>query len=214
LDVDRKAQCGKANTTRTRGLQQPIIRDAQLKWSDIWSLVRPHLHLLIAAILVGGCIRDSRNCLLVINSQGAVVVALLNIQIPILLGDMVNVIADMLKLSGSTVSTQQALFPGSISKLNSIAMQLVALYSGQALFTLLMITCLSRMGERMASGLRVRLFDHLLHFDMAFFDQQRVGELNDRLNVDVQEFKSSFKTCVSQGLRTFTQVWESFTENY
>lgn len=62
------------------------------------------------------------------------------------------------------------------------------------------------MGERMAADLRLRLFNHILHFDMSFFDQQSSGELSDRLNFDVQEFKSSFKACISQGLRTFTQV--------
>lgn len=62
------------------------------------------------------------------------------------------------------------------------------------------------MGERMAMDLRMRLFEKLLHFDMSFYDQQKSGELSDRLNYDVQEFKSSFKLCVSQGLRTFAQV--------
>lgn len=63
------------------------------------------------------------------------------------------------------------------------------------------------MGERIASDLRVKLFNHLLYFDLSFYDKQMTGELNDRLNFDVQEFKSSFKLCVSQGLRTITQVY-------
>jgi ATP-binding cassette, subfamily B (MDR/TAP), member 8 len=41
---------------------------------------------------------------------------------------------------------------------------------------------------------------------MPFFDAQNSGELSDRLNFDVQQFKSSFKECVSQGLRTTAQV--------
>ena len=41
---------------------------------------------------------------------------------------------------------------------------------------------------------------------MAFFDVHRTGELSARINTDVQEFKSSFKMCISQGLRTVTQV--------
>lgn len=63
------------------------------------------------------------------------------------------------------------------------------------------------MGERIARDLRVKLFGHLLHFDLSFYDEKMTGELNDRLNFDVQEFKSCFKSCVSQGLRTFTQVF-------
>lgn len=64
------------------------------------------------------------------------------------------------------------------------------------------------MGERMAYDMRVKLFENLLYQDMAFYDAQKTGELCDRLSNDVQEFKSSFKQCISQGLRTFAQVNE------
>ena len=30
-----------------------------------------------------------------------------------------------------------------------------------------------------------------------------------RLTSDIQDFKSAFKLCISQGLRSFTQVWRS-----
>lgn len=58
----------------------------------------------------------------------------------------------------------------------------------------------------MATDLRLMLFSRLLHQDMAFYDSQRTGELSARLSNDVQEFKSSFKLCVAQGLRTIAQV--------
>ena len=41
---------------------------------------------------------------------------------------------------------------------------------------------------------------------MAFFDEHRTGELVNRLTTDVQDFKSAFKQCVSQGLRSVTQT--------
>lgn len=62
----------------------------------------------------------------------------------------------------------------------------------------------------MAADLRVKLFDHLLQMPMTFFDQRKVSDLSERLNFDVQEFKSSFKLCVSQGLRTLTQVRDRY----
>uniref|UniRef100_A0A915DFY0 ABC transmembrane type-1 domain-containing protein n=1 Tax=Ditylenchus dipsaci TaxID=166011 RepID=A0A915DFY0_9BILA len=129
------------------------------------------------------------------GTQG-IIAAILNIQIPILLGDLINVIAKSLT---AKVAVE-------ISKINPIAAHLLVLYAGQAVFTFLYITCLSIMGERIAADLRVRLFEHLLQFDMTFYDQQRTSELNDRLNFDVQEFKSCFKACVAQGLRTSAQV--------
>jgi ABC-type multidrug transport system fused ATPase/permease subunit len=66
------------------------------------------------------------------------------------------------------------------------------------------------MGEKIATDLRVQLFTQLLHQDMSFYDSQKTGELCDRLSYDVQEFKSSFKSCIAQGLRTFAQVRVAF----
>lgn len=42
--------------------------------------------------------------------------------------------------------------------------------------------------------------------DVAFFDKNRTGEIVNRLTSDIQEFKSTFRTCISQGLRNITQI--------
>lgn len=42
--------------------------------------------------------------------------------------------------------------------------------------------------------------------DIAFFDKTRSGEIVSRLTSDIQDFKSSFKICISQGLRSLTQI--------
>lgn len=62
------------------------------------------------------------------------------------------------------------------------------------------------MGEHVASSLRSKLFHSLITQDVAFFDEHRTGELVARLSGDVQEFKSAFKQCISQGLKSITQV--------
>ncbi|XP_063142299.1 mitochondrial potassium channel ATP-binding subunit isoform X3 [Rattus norvegicus] len=62
------------------------------------------------------------------------------------------------------------------------------------------------MGERMAMDMRKALFSSLLRQDIAFFDAKKTGQLVSRLTTDVQEFKSSFKLVISQGLRSSTQV--------
>ena len=36
--------------------------------------------------------------------------------------------------------------------------------------------------------------------DIAFFDEHKTGELISRLTTDIQDFKSSFKSCISQGV--------------
>lgn len=55
-------------------------------------------------------------------------------------------------------------------------------------------------------NLRQDLFKSIIMQDISFFDKTRSGEIVSRLTSDIQEFKSSFKTCISQGLRSFTQI--------
>lgn len=42
--------------------------------------------------------------------------------------------------------------------------------------------------------------------DIEFFDKNRSGEIISRLTADIQDFKSSFKVVISQGLRSLTQI--------
>lgn len=62
------------------------------------------------------------------------------------------------------------------------------------------------MGENLAVRLRHELFSAYLKQDIEFFDTHKTGELVDRLTSDVQDFKSSFKLCISQGLKATTQT--------
>ena len=62
------------------------------------------------------------------------------------------------------------------------------------------------MGEGMAADLRSQLFAVLMRQDVAFYDHHKTGEVINRLTTDVQDFKSSFKMCVSQGMRSVAQV--------
>ena len=66
--------------------------------------------------------------------------------------------------------------------------------------------CLSYLGEGMAADLRSQLFSVLMEQDVAFYDRHKTGEIINRLTTDVQDFKSSFKMCVSQGMRSTAQV--------
>ena len=53
----------------------------------------------------------------------------------------------------------------------------------------------------MAAELRKDLFAKMMVQDMAFFDTHKTQDIISRLTLDVQEFKSSFKQVVSQGMR-------------
>ncbi|CAH8541542.1 unnamed protein product [Heterobilharzia americana] len=58
----------------------------------------------------------------------------------------------------------------------------------------------------MARRMRMQLFEKLVYQDVAYFDVHSSGKLVEIIGSDVQNFKSSFKQCISQGLRNCIQV--------
>lgn len=86
------------------------------------------------------------------------------------------------------------------------AVNLFGMYVLQSGFTFLYILLLSQIGEQIAAKLRQDLFKQIVIQDLSFFDSNRTGELVNRLTADVQDFKSCFKQCVSQGLRSIAQL--------
>ncbi|XP_045131652.1 mitochondrial potassium channel ATP-binding subunit-like [Portunus trituberculatus] len=156
-------------------------KDPPFDWLAFWHLLKPQLHHFLAAVV------------------SALVVSLANIQVPILLGEVVNVVA---RFTSETARESRS-FPQEIAV---PVLKLVKYYFIQAAFTLSYISFLTRMGERIADDLRKQLFATLLKQDMAFYDQHKTGELVNRLTADVQDFKSSFKLCISQGMRSVTQI--------
>ncbi|EYC44349.1 hypothetical protein Y032_0464g1934 [Ancylostoma ceylanicum] len=155
-------------------------KEPSLALSDVWSLIRPYWFWFLAAVV------------------SAVLAAVVNIQLPIYLGELIDKIVQLIK-------DQSKGAVGDLAIIKPQAIKLVFCYTAQAVLTFFYISFLTVLGERMAADLRVKLFDRLLVLDMAFFDSQKTAELTSRLNVDVQEFKSCFKLTVAQGLRTVAQ---------
>ncbi|EDL03138.1 ATP-binding cassette, sub-family B (MDR/TAP), member 8, isoform CRA_d [Mus musculus] len=152
--------------------------ELRFNWKLFWHFLHPHLLALGAAIVL---------------ALGA---ALVNVQIPLLLGQLVEIVAKYTRdHMGSFVSESRKL-----------SVQLLLLYGVQGLLTFGYLVLLSHIGERMAMDMRKALFSSLLRQDIAFFDAKKTGQLVSRLTTDVQEFKSSFKLVISQGLRSCTQV--------
>ncbi|KAJ8717438.1 hypothetical protein PYW08_005837 [Mythimna loreyi] len=151
---------------------------AKFDWEKFFNYLRPHKWLLLAAV------------------ASALVVAFLNVYIPMLLGEVVNVLANQ-RNNPSANFMQQIKMP---------ALKLFGLYLAQAFFTFMYIHLLSKVGERVAAQMKQELFESILKQDMSFFDQERTGELVNRLTVDVQDFKSSFKQTISSGMRATTQI--------
>uniref|UniRef100_A0A667ZQB6 Mitochondrial potassium channel ATP-binding subunit n=1 Tax=Myripristis murdjan TaxID=586833 RepID=A0A667ZQB6_9TELE len=158
----------------------------EFKWHVLWEFVKPQLFALIGAVVL---------------AFGA---AILNIQIPLMLGDLVNVVARFMREHAGHY----------VREIRGPALKLLGLYGIQGLLTCGYIILLSQVGERVAADMRKTLFASLLRQDVAFFDANRTGQLVNRLTADIQEFKSSFKLVISQGLRSITQTVGCFVSLY
>ncbi|NXM85353.1 ABCB8 protein, partial [Oenanthe oenanthe] len=155
-------------------------------WPLFWTFLRPQLLALSAAVVL---------------ALGA---ALLNVQIPVLLGQLVNVVS----------RCARGHVPTYLREVRRPALRLLAAYCLQGLLTFGYIALLARVGERVAGNMRKALFSTLLRQEVAFFDATRTGQLVARLTADIQEFKSSFKLAISQGLRSGTQTAGCFVSLY
>lgn len=172
-----QAHC-KSKPSRLVGLKERDDFEPNFDWKGFFWMVWPDIWSLIGAI------------------TSAVVVALVNIQIPLMLGDLVNVISNFTQENAGNF----------LELVRSPAQKLCLFYIIQGLSTMTYISLLSSLGENISSRLRKTLFQSLISQDIEFFDKYKTGELIDRLTSDVQDFKSSFKACVAQGLKSFTQT--------
>jgi len=136
--------------------------------------------------------------ILIFASICAFWVAIINIQVPEALGELINQISEVIKNNDTTVPIFEKLYaPG---------LNLVKKYIFQSTLTFIYIYSLSKFGESFASRLRNRLFKSIMEQDISFFDCHMSGEIVSRLSSDVQDFKSSLKQIISQGLRSTTQI--------
>lgn len=109
--------------------------------------------------------------LLLLASLSAFAVAMTNIQLPLLLGSLVNVVSNL----ASEDHTGDY-----FEVLRKPVLKLVGLYVAQAGLTFVYISVLSCLGERLAERMRTALFSALIRQDIAFFDGHKTGELINR----------------------------------
>ncbi|EDW26112.1 GL25340 [Drosophila persimilis] len=174
--------------SRLAGMMQHTLtseeeEDHKFDWQRLWSYLEPHLWELIGAIVA------------------ALIVAFINIRIPNILGDLVNTLARY----GNTY-VMDPIHNSFVRDVSKPATNLLSLYMLQSGFTFVYIYLLSRVGEQVAARMRQDLFKQIVLQDIAFFDENRTGELVNRLTADVQDFKTSFKQFIAQGLRSSAQL--------
>lgn len=171
-----------SHKNRISSVQKHILRkkEATFSWTLFWEFVKPDIILFIFATVA------------------AFGVAIINIKLPLLLGELVNSISLLIRDAQRNADV--------FSTLYNPCKKLVWNYILQSLLTVAYITALSSFGERLATRMRIKLFKSLMEQDTAFFDVHKTGEIINRLTSDIQDFKSSFKQVISQGLRSVTQI--------
>ncbi|XP_026672444.1 ATP-binding cassette sub-family B member 8, mitochondrial, partial [Ceratina calcarata] len=157
-------------------------KELPFKWNKFFEYLYPYVWQLLIAL------------------ASAMVVALLNIWIPQNVGNVINVLTRICQ------TNEDDTMKNILSQLITPVFTLARMYVAQAFFTFVYIYMLSHVGEELAMNLRRDLFKSIIMQDITFFDKNRSGEIVSRLTTDVQEFKSTFKTCISQGLRSTTQI--------
>lgn len=155
------------------------VKELKFPWNEFLKLLLPDVWYLLGAVVSAFC------------------VAYINIQIPLLLGGVVNVLAKYASETENNFS----------SEIRKPAFSLAVMYGLQGVLTFVYISLLSTVGERLAARMRHNLFRSIIIQDITFFDTKKTGEIVNRLTADVQDFKSSFKSCISQGLRNLTQTF-------
>ena len=90
--------------------------------------------------------------------------------------------------------------------LNGYVLTLFIIFVIGGIFTFIRGWLYTLIGERIVARLRKDLFEHIIRQDIQFFDQNKSGELMNRLSSDTTVIQSCLSVNVSLGLRASMQV--------
>ena len=144
-----------SNSKFENGTSHDEATDPTFDWSIFLKLLLPDVWLLTLATMT------------------AFVVAIVNIKLPHLIGELINAITSLTKGENSNENH-------SLDVLYIPSIKLIINFSMQAGLTFLYITLLSSFGERFAARMRIALFKSLISQDIAFFDSHKTGEMVNR----------------------------------
>lgn len=91
-------------------------------------------------------------------------------------------------------------------KLRKVTLVMAAVFVIGALANFGRVYIIQSTGQRIVSRLRQQLFQSIMSQEMAFFDQNKTGELINRLSSDTEIVGMSISQNVSDGLRSAIQA--------
>jgi ABC-type multidrug transport system fused ATPase/permease subunit len=91
-------------------------------------------------------------------------------------------------------------------ELNGYILTLFIIFIIGGVFTFIRGWLYTLIGERLVARLRKDLFEHIIRQDIQFFDENKTGELMNRLSSDTTVIQSCLSVNVSLGLRSAMQI--------
>ncbi|MFZ9028542.1 MAG: ABC transporter ATP-binding protein [Crocinitomicaceae bacterium] len=114
---------------------------------------------------------------------------------PLLMGQLLG--------SGSdTPSSMQGILEKvSIDNVNSVALGLLILFVGQAVFSFIRVVTFTNVTEGALRDMRHDAFKRLIYMPMDFFNQNKVGELMSRISADITQVQEVLRTTIAEFFR-------------
>ena len=89
---------------------------------------------------------------------------------------------------------------------NTVGIQLIILFSLQAVFSFFRVYLFSQATENMLASLRQATFSRLMRMPMGFYSKNQASELNSRISSDITQIGDTLTTGVAEFLRQFIIV--------
>ncbi|NQV51998.1 MAG: ATP-binding cassette domain-containing protein [Flavobacteriales bacterium] len=88
-----------------------------------------------------------------------------------------------------------------VDNIDQVALLLLVAFLLQAVFSFMRIFLFADVTERAIAQLRIDTYGHMIKLPMAFFNRERVGELNSRISNDISMLQDTFMTTLAELFR-------------
>jgi ABC-type multidrug transport system fused ATPase/permease subunit len=87
-------------------------------------------------------------------------------------------------------------------KIQQLSFLLIGLFATSSVFSFIRFYSISVAGQKVSARLRKQLFTSIMKQESSFFDKNKSGELNTRLNTDIQIVSETLTSTIVSGLRS------------
>jgi ABC-type multidrug transport system fused ATPase/permease subunit len=108
--------------------------------------------------------------------------------------------------SDSPKSMEESIQMINLDNINEVALALLVLFIFQAVFSFFRVVIFTNVTENTLSDIRKAAFHQLVHMQMDYFNQNKVGELSSRLSADITQIQETLKTTIAEFFRQIVIV--------